>query len=58
MFSGTRNTLIAAALVTALLSGCAATGDVSLDANGSSGTYAARDDILQLMETDSAHGGE
>ena len=56
MLNRTRNTLLAATLVAALLSGCAATGDVSLDANGSSGGYGQQDDILQKMEADSRAG--
>jgi hypothetical protein len=48
-------TLVLATLVAAILSGCAATGDVSLDANGSSGAY-EQDDILKKMEADSRAG--
>ena len=55
MLNRNRNTLILATLVAAILSGCAATGDVSLDANGSS-TQFPQDDILKTMEADSRAG--
>ena len=55
MLNRKHNTLILAALVAAILSGCAATGDVSLDATGSSGAY-EQDDILKTMEADSRAG--
>ena len=57
MLNRNRNTLILATLVAAILSGCAATGDVSLDANGGA-TYSQQDDILAKMEADSRAGGE
>ena len=55
MLNRNRNTLILATLIAAILSGCAATGDVSLDSTGSSGGY-EQDDILKKMEADSRAG--
>ena len=55
MLNRNRNTLIVAALLTAILSGCAVTGDVSLDSTGGSAGY-EQDDILQKMEADSRAG--
>jgi hypothetical protein len=55
MFSRNHNGFILASLIAAILSGCAATGDVSLDANGSA-TYSEQDDILKKMEADSRAG--
>jgi hypothetical protein len=53
------NSLLAAMLVAALLSGCASIGaDVSLDANGSSAGHGEPDGVLEQMARDSAAGGE